>query len=84
MGCFQSRFDRRNAQSRDFNTVTAAFIGGKAEELYDNFPVDRVLASLDTTAEPAGLINVEDDLKLANEEQTTTFYRDTVTYLTDL
>lgn len=83
MGCFQSRFDRRNALTADFNGVTTAFLGGKADELFDNFPVDRVLASLDTSAEPADLIKVEDDLKLGNEEQVTTFYKETLKFLND-
>jgi hypothetical protein len=83
MGCFQSRFDRRNIQTSDFVAVTTAFLGGKADELFDNFPVDRVLASLDTSAEPADLIKVEDDLKLGNEEQVTTFYKETLKFLND-
>lgn len=83
MGCFQSRFDRRNLQTADFNAVTTAFLGGKADELFDNFPVDRVLASLDTSAEPADLIKVEDDLKLGDEAQVTTFYKETLKFLND-
>ena len=83
MGCFQSRFDRRNLQTADFNAVTTAFLGGKGDELFDNFPFDRVLAALDTSAEPGDLIKVEDDLKLGNEEQVTTFYKETLKFLND-
>lgn len=81
MGCFNSRFDRRNANSGDFNTVAAAFLGGKDGELFDGFPVDRVLAALDTAKEPAGLVEVGDDLKLTNETQTVEIYKEALNFL---
>ena len=83
MGCFASRFDRRNDSSGDFNTVQAAFLGGKDAELFDNFPVDRVLAALDLAKEPADLVAVEEDLKLTNEEQTTEIFKGARTFLRD-
>jgi len=83
MGCFSSRFDRRNVQSSDFNTVAAAFLGGKDKEVFDRFPVDRVLAALAKDAEPADFIKVEDDLKLADETQTTEFYQGTLKFLSE-
>jgi hypothetical protein len=51
--------------------------------LFDNFPVDRVLAALDLAKEPADLVGVEDDLKLSNEEQVTAIYKETIKYLAD-
>lgn len=83
MGCFSSRFDKRNQQSGDFNTVGAAFFGGKDTELFDSFPVDRVLAALDLEKEPADLVGVEADLKLTNEEQVTEIFKATRTFLRD-
>ena len=82
MGCFASRFDRRNTATNDFNAITTAFLGGKDSELFDNFPVDRVLGNLAGDAEPADFVKVEDDLKLADETQTTEFYNATLKFLT--
>ena len=42
MGCFSSRFDRRNSLAGDLNTVGLQFVGGE-DHTFDLFPFDRVL-----------------------------------------
>ena len=42
MGCFGSRFDKRNSNAGDFNTVWMNFVGGEAHE-DDGCPVDKVV-----------------------------------------
>jgi len=41
MGCASSRFDRRNDNHGDLNTVGLQFVGGEDHE-FDEFPMDRV------------------------------------------
>jgi len=78
MGCFQSRLDKRGDQAGDFNVAGLAFLGGNASEVFDNFPVDRVLAAynkhLNKTTEPAELIGAEAGLVATNEEQVKAIY----------
>ena len=42
MGCFGSRFDKRNSAAGDLNTVSLQFVGGEAH-VSDNCPVDKIL-----------------------------------------
>jgi len=81
MGCFASRLDRRNVASNDFNTVQTAFLGGKAGELFDNFPSDRVLAFVAGDKEPSDFIKVEEGLKLAEEAVATEYFKESIKFL---
>jgi len=57
MGCFGSRFDKRNSASNDFNTVGIQFVGGEGQE-DDKCPLDSVCLQYGKEAE------VEDWLKV--------------------
>jgi len=78
MGCFGSRFDRRNDASGDFNTVSAQFIGGDEGHEFDGFPYDRVLWALDNKKEPAEHFDIGDDMTAKNEDQVKAAYKDLI------
>ena len=52
MGCFGSRFDKRNSVADDLNTVAFQFVGGEAHE-NDYCPIDKIALSYGEDKEPA-------------------------------
>jgi hypothetical protein len=52
MGCFGSRFDKRNNVADDLNTVAFQFVGGEAQE-NDKCPIDKIALRYGADKEPA-------------------------------
>jgi len=52
MGCFGSRFDKRNSVADDLNTVAFQFVGGEAHE-NDFCPIDKIAFHYGDKKEPA-------------------------------
>jgi hypothetical protein len=52
MGCFGSRFDKRNSVADDLNTVAFQFVGGEAQE-NDKCPIDKIALKYGADKEPA-------------------------------
>lgn len=52
MGCFGSRFDKRNSVADDLNTVAFQFVGGEAHE-NDYCPIDKIAFHYGKEKEPA-------------------------------
>ena len=52
MGCFGSRFDKRNSVADDLNTVAFQFVGGEAHE-NDYCPIDKIAFHYGAQKEPS-------------------------------
>ena len=65
MGCFGSRFDKRNSAAGDLNTVGLQFVGGEAH-VSDHCPVDKILLDYLAEADIADKLKL-DALKLTDE-----------------
>jgi hypothetical protein len=66
MGCFGSRFDKRNSVADDLNTVAFQFVGGEAQE-NDKCPIDKIALKYGAEAEPADWAKVG-PMKCTDEE----------------
>lgn len=66
MGCFGSRFDKRNSVADDLNTVAFQFVGGEAQE-NDKCPIDKIALKYGADAEPAEWAKVG-PMKCTDEE----------------
>jgi hypothetical protein len=66
MGCFGSRFDKRNSVADDLNTVAFQFVGGEAQE-NDKCPIDKIAMKYGADAEPADWAKVG-PMKCTDEE----------------
>jgi len=66
MGCFGSRFDKRNSVADDLNTVAIQFVGGEAQE-NDKCPIDKIALKYGADAEPATWAKVG-PMKCTDEE----------------
>jgi len=78
MGCAASRFDSRNKNSQDLNTVALQFVGG-TDHVFDGCPVDKV--NLACIVDDKDEIKVEADMKGGDEAQTTKLYKSAVSLL---
>lgn len=65
MGCFGSRFDKRNSAAGDLNTVGLQFVGGEAH-VSDLCPVDKILLDYQGEVDFAEKFKCE-GLKLSDE-----------------
>jgi hypothetical protein len=65
MGCFGSRFDKRNSAAGDLNTVGLQFVGGEAH-VSDHCPVDKILLDYQGELDLAEKFKCE-GLKLSDE-----------------
>lgn len=83
MGCGSSRFDKRNENAGDFNTVALQFVGGESHS-FDGFPFDRVMWAFDKAkeAELADLLKVVGELKSTDETQAKAVYACTFLHAT--
>jgi hypothetical protein len=66
MGCFGSRFDKRNSVADDLNTVAFQFVGGEGQE-NDKCPIDKIAMKYGADAEPADWAKVG-PMKCTDEE----------------
>jgi hypothetical protein len=74
MGCASSRFDKRNKNSSNLNTVGLAFVGGESHE-FDLCPVDRVAWAFDKAKEVGDSLPVAGDMAAGDETITTEIYK---------
>jgi len=76
MGCFGSRFDKRNSNAGDLNTVWMNFVGGEAHE-DDRCPCDKaVFGYAGDQKEPGDVFKVK-GLTAEDEESTTKVIKET-------
>jgi hypothetical protein len=66
MGCFGSRFDKRNSVADDLNTVAFQFVGGEAHE-NDYCPIDKIALHYGSEKEPSEWAKVG-GMKATDEE----------------
>jgi hypothetical protein len=66
MGCFGSRFDKRNSVADDLNTVAFQFVGGEGQE-NDKCPIDKIALRYGADKEPAEWAKVG-PMKCTDEE----------------
>ena len=78
MGCASSRFDKRNDNAGDLNTVGLQFTGGEANE-FDEFPMDRVAWGFDKTKAIGENFKIGADLAAEDEATATAIYKATWT-----
>mmetsp|Transcript_24679 Transcript_24679/g.38392 ORF Transcript_24679/g.38392 Transcript_24679/m.38392 type:complete len:393 (-) Transcript_24679:193-1371(-) len=76
MGCFGSRFDKRNSNAGDLNTVWMNFVGGEAHD-DDKCPCDKaIFGYAGDTKEPGDVFKVK-GLTAEDEESTTKIIKET-------
>lgn len=81
MGCFGSRFDKRNKLAGDLNTVGLQFVGGEAN-VSDLCPMDKIALVFGEGKEFADFLKVA-GLKASDEEVATKIAKDTYKALQD-
>jgi len=74
MGCASSRFDKRNKNAGDLNTVGLQFVGGESHA-FDGCPVDKIAWVFDKTKENSDKFAVGADLAATSEEAVTAIYK---------
>ena len=74
MGCASSRFDKRNNNAGDLNTVGLQFVGGESHA-FDGCPVDKIAWVYDKTKENSDKFAVGADLAATSEEAIKAIYK---------
>ena len=88
MGCFGSRFDKRNKNANDLNTVGLQFVGGEAH-LDDLCPVDKIVLAyggekeLKDVFKATGLTGLDEEVAKTVALETFKAVSDHIAYLED-
>jgi hypothetical protein len=82
MGCASSRFDKRNNNCQDLNTVGLQFVGGESHT-FDKFPQDRVAWGHDSKKSLEDKFKVSGELAGTDEASITEIYKATWTAVND-
>ena len=88
MGCFGSRFDKRNSNVADLNTVPLQFVGGEANK-HDHCPIDKIVLEYGGNKDvaevfkSAGLTGLDEELAKKVAQETYKAVKDNLAYLED-
>jgi hypothetical protein len=82
MGCASSRFDKRNNNCQDLNTVGLQFVGGESHT-FDKFPQDRAAWGHDSKKSLEDKFKVSGELAGTDEASITEIYKATWTAVND-